>query len=356
MVVMGAPMTTAARWHHYPLVAQEQHARSWLVSQANLGRAPKTVEAYGRALQDFLTFAAENHVDPATAGREHIAAYVRHLLSRPRASRENVRVLDTGGGLANATVQQRLTAVRLYYDYLIEDGHRADNPVGRGRYTPGRDFGGPRDRGLVPRYQKLPIIPSDEQWQLVLQAAYAESIRNRFMFALAYDAALRREELCSLEVGDIDPPYRLVRVRAETSKSRRDRVVPYSEATGALYAAYLSDRRTLCTERGPLFRSHSDRNRAAPISPWTWSKVVRGIAARANVAQFSTHTPRHLRLTDLARVGWDIHAIATFAGHRSIESTLRYIHLSGRELADKLQHSMDALHAERRRQLEGLLP
>jgi integrase/recombinase XerD len=51
-----------------------------------------------------------------------------------------------------------------------------------------------------------------------------------------------------------------------------------------------------------------------------------------------------------------VHAIATFAGHRSIESTLHYIHLSGRELASKLQHSMDALHAERRRQLESLLP
>ncbi|HZU46879.1 MAG TPA: site-specific integrase [Mycobacterium sp.] len=207
----------------------------------------------------------------------------------------------------------------------------------------------------MPRYQKLPIIPSDEQWQLVLHAAHAESVRNRFMFALAYDAALRREELCSLDVSDVDPAYRLVRVRAETSKSRRDRVVPYSEPTGALFGAFLSDRRTMCTERGPLFRSHSDRNRAAPISPWTWSKVVRGIGLRAGVAQFATHTPRHLRLTDLARAGWDIHAIATFAGHRTVESTLRYIHLSGRELASKLELSMDALHAERRRQLESLL-
>jgi len=352
---MGMPMITTPRWDHYPLVAQEQRARSWLVSQANLGRAPKTVEAYGRALQDFLRFAADNQVDASTAGREHIASYVHRLLTRPRERGENVRVLDSGGGLANATLQQRLTAVRLYYDYLIEEGLRVDNPVGRGRYTPGRGFGGPRDRGLVPRYQKLPIIPSDEQWQLVLHAAHAESVRNRFMFALAYDAALRREELCSLDVSDVDPAYRLVRVRAETSKSRRDRVVPYSEPTGALFGAFLSDRRTMCTERGPLFRSHSDRNRAAPISPWTWSKVVRGIGLRAGVAQFATHTPRHLRLTDLARAGWDIHAIATFAGHRTVESTLRYIHLSGRELASKLELSMDALHAERRRQLESLL-
>ena len=49
--------------------------------------------------------------------------------------------------------------------------------------------------------------------------------------------------------------------------------------------------------------------------------------------QFSTHTTRHLCLTDLARMGWQLHAIATFAGHRSTESTLTYIHLSGGYLA-----------------------
>ena len=352
---MGMPMTTTVRWDHFPLVLENQEARVWLTIQANLGRAPNTVEAYGRALQDFLAFAARHDVEPVTAEREHIASYVHDLLTRPRPSRANVRVLDSGAGLANSTLQQRLVAVRLYYDYLLEEGIRTDNPVGRGRYTPGLRFGGPHERGLVPRYQKLPLIPTDDQWQAVLKAAHVESFRNRFMLALAYDAALRREELCALEVADLDPAYRPIHVRAETSKSRRDRVVPYSEATGRLYGAYLGERRRLSSERGPLFRSDSDRNRAAPISRWTWSKVVHSLAMRADVPQFSTHTPRHLRLTDLARAGWDIHAIATFAGHRTIESTLHYIHLSGRELSTKLEQTMVGLHAERQRQLESLM-
>ena len=69
--------------------------------------------------------------------------------------------------------------------------------------------------------------------------------------------------------------------------------------------------------------------------------------------RFSTHATRHLCLTDLARMGWELHAIASFAGHRSTESTLKYIHLSGRDLADKLQghgpHSRLAGRAARRR-------
>ncbi len=93
--------------------------------------------------------------------------------------------------------------------------------------------------------------------------------------------------------------------------------------------------------------SESRRNHAQPLSLWTWSKVVRRIALAADVPKFSTHTTRHLCLTDLARMGWELHTIATFAGHRHTDSTLRYIHLSGRDLADKFGRSMDHIHAQR---------
>jgi integrase len=80
---------------------------------------------------------------------------------------------------------------------------------------------------------------------------------------------------------------------------------------------------------------------------WTWSKVIRGIALRAKIPQFSTHTLRHLCLTDLARSGWELHAIATFAGHRNLTTTLQYIHLSARDLADKLARGMTQIHTWR---------
>jgi len=343
---------TDVRWERYPLVRADPLARGWLQIRADLGLAPNTIEAYGRALQGYLSFSSQAAVVPETAGRAHIAAYVHELTTRPRASGAGVRALESGAGLANATLQQRLVAVRLFYDHLIEEGVRADNPVGRGRYTPGKAFGGARERGLIPRYQKLPWIPSDEQWQAVLGATRAESLRNRLMLALAYDAALRREELCALAVDDLDVARRLLRIRAETTKGRiHERVVPYSAPTGELYAAYVRERRTLSRARGPLFVSASHRNRGRPISIWTWSKVVAGIAARAGVPRFSTHTLRHLCLTDLARAGWDIHEIARFAGHRSLQTTFRYIHLSGRDLAANLERGMAEIHAWRTRQL-----
>src|SRR5512134_3651529 len=240
-------------------------------------------------------------------------------------------------------MQQRLTAVRLFYDHLVEEGRRDANPVGRGRYAPGARAGGSR-RGLAPRETRLPWIPDETEWRAVLDVARREPIRNRAMLALGYDAGLRREELCSLRTDDLDPGHRLLRIRAETTKGRRERVVPYSAVSGELLRAYLAHRAGFSRARGPLFLSESRRNHAAPLTPWTWSKVVRRIALAAGVPRFGTHTLRHLCLTDLARAGWELHAIATFAGHRDPTTTLRYVHLSGRELASKLARGMAEIH------------
>ena len=79
------------------------------------------------------------------------------------------------------------------------------------------------------------------------------------------------------------------------------------------------------------------------------------MALRAGLPAFSTHTLRHLCLTDLARSGWELHEIATFAGHRSTQTTLQYIHLSGRDLAAKLEGGMAQIHAERIAQISEVL-
>ena len=321
--------------------------------QVKFGLAPNTIYAYGRALNDYLGFCSKCSVEPLSATREHIANYVNNLTTRTHQAQG--RFPSKGQGLANATIQQRLTGVRLFYDHLLEDGLRTDNPVGRGRYTPGKRFGGQRDRGLIPHFHKLPWIPTDDQWQQVLAAAQGEPIRNRVMLALAYDAGLRREELCALAITDVDFSRRLLSIRAETTKNRQSRVVPYSVVTSEMLALYLRKRRELSRAPGPLFLSESRRNQAQPLSIWTWTKVIKNIAAHANLPQLTTHTLRHLCLTDLARADWDIHEIAIFAGHRSIQTTLQYIHLSGRDLAKKLERSMASIHDMRIRLMKEVL-
>jgi integrase/recombinase XerD len=338
----------AIEWFRYPLVAVHEQARAWITTESLLGLAPNTLDAYARGLDDFLGFCQKAGISPVTATRADLACYVGDLRGRPRPpSHQGSSEVAPSTGLSNATLQQRLTAVRLFFDFLIEEGQRTDHPVGRGRYTPGKAFGADRERALVPRFQTLPWIPSDEQWRGFLEIVRRAPLRTRCMAALAYDAGLRREELCSLSSTDLDPAHRMIHVRAEVAKGSRERVVPYSETSGELLRAYLAHRRTLAQTRGPLFLSESPRNYAQPITLWTWSKVVRQLALEANLPRFSTHTFRHLCLTDLARSGWEVHQIAQFAGHRNPQTTLLYIHLSGHDLAEQFARGMSHIHAWR---------
>lgn len=226
---MGAnSLICEARWERYPLVAENVHSRAWLTWQCNRGLAANMLEAYGRGLEKHLLFLARRGVTiDQTTGLE-ISAYLRDLLL-PTPGASNSRRAD-GNLLANATLQQRVTVIRLFYDYLVEEGIRERNPVRYGVLGIGR---------LVPRYRKQPWIPNDEQWQAVLEAGRRGPVRNRVMLAMSYDCALRREEICNLETGDIDPAHRLIRIRVENTKGRRERVVPFSEQTSELYARYL---------------------------------------------------------------------------------------------------------------------
>jgi integrase/recombinase XerD len=341
-------------WAKYPQIHVHPLARAWLQMVADLGRSPHTVDAYGRGLNAFLAFVATGIEDPLSGSvehplpeavtRAHIVQFVHHLLSLPGPHRRSVLHLDSGAGLATATLQQRLTAVRLWFDYLVEEGSRSTNPVGRGKYVRGGAWGA--ERGLLRRTSRLPWIPTEEEWLRLLLAARVEPLRNRVMLALQYEGALRREELVSLAVSDIDPAFRTVSIRAEMTKGKaRSRIVTYSPLTGRLYQAYLLERRRMDARSGPLFLSRSNRNRAQAVSVSTWDKVVRGVRERAGVPRFTTHTPRHLCLTDLARAGWGLRELAEYAGHRDPQTTMTYIHLSGRDLVHKFAKSMQRQEA-----------
>jgi integrase/recombinase XerD len=71
----------------WPVLGRHERAAEWLRIWVDLGR---------------------EGVDPVTASRAHVAVYVRELSSRPSRRGGNVVSIDSGSGLANATIQQRL--------------------------------------------------------------------------------------------------------------------------------------------------------------------------------------------------------------------------------------------------------
>lgn len=300
-------------------------AERWLKLLSDLGRAQATLSAYRSALRHYFAFCSQHRLEPEKARFEDLAAYISpQLPGMPFPA-------------ASATLQLRLSAIRLWYDFLMHLDLCTVNPLPRSG-TPGMLSA---RRGLVPRVVKLPRIPDDAQWQSFLFCAAASPLRDRLMLALTYYGALRRSEITSLNIEDFDFAHRLIRIRAETTKSRRERIVCYSPAAVPVLAAHLMQMKQSGGARGALFRSASDRNQGAPLSFWTWSKTVRKWALGSGMPDISTHTFRHLRLTHLARAGWKLHELATYAGHRDPATTQVYIHLSGRDLAARMAGAIE---------------
>jgi integrase len=322
------------------LVHDQASVEEWLYLLSCLGRAPATVLAYRRCLIHYLAYCRASRVAPEGATLENVSLYVRTLLPGSATS------------IANSSLHQRLTAIRLWYDHLVYQGVCEKNPVVRGRHSSAshpiahEGFA----RGLVQRLVKLPHVPSDEEWGALLRVASTSSVRNRLMLALGYYGALRRSELLGLQISDLDPAHRLVSLRAETTKGKRARIVGYSPTIGAVLMMHLRAMRSLDPRPGPLFRSESDRNAGKPLSIWSWSKIVRAWSLSAGIPGFSTHSLRHLRLTHLARSGWKLHELTSYAGHRDPKTTMIYLHLSGGDLAARMAgavaHIDARVHAE----------
>lgn len=292
----------------------------WLRLLSDLGRSRSTINVYRGALTHFFNFCIQQKLSPAQITFEDIAAYIRpQLPGMPRPS-------------ASATLQVRLSVIRQWFDYLIYMDVVTMNPLPRSG-APGISSAG---RGLVQRITHLPQIPNDNQWYHLLNYVSNCSLRDRLMLALAYHGALRRAEVTAIAIEDVDPAHRLIRIRAENTKSKRERVVCYGPEITPVLAAHFRQLHQAGINGGALFRSASDRNYGSPLSYWSWSKTVRAWSVNTGLPDVSTHTFRHLRLTHLARAGWKLHEIATYAGHRDLRTTQIYIHLSGSDLATRM--------------------
>jgi integrase/recombinase XerD len=345
---MRIPHECSVEWHRFPAVVAEPLARAWLDLVELRGRDPKTIDAYGRGLNEFIAWLDGR--SPTAVDELDAYTFIRHLQTRG-----NVRQLSAGGALKNATLQQKVTVVRLFYDDLLRRKLIAEHPLPRGRWSDNRRD---RVRGVLPRDRRLPWIPDDDQWRRFLDVVRHEPLRTRLMTLLAYEGALRRETLVGLEVGDVDLPNRLIKIRPEIVKGGQGNVVVFSAPTANTYARYLPELKAVAShsrrKNNRLFRSVSDRNYGAGLSPWSWNKIVGALGARADLPRFSPHTFRHLRLTHMARAGFELLEIARYAGHRQLETTMIYIHLSGRDLGEKVERNMRIMDEQLVRVAEAL--
>src|SRR5256885_16921244 len=99
----------------WPVLVRHERAAEWLQVWTDLGRAARTIDAYARGLAEFLEVCEGAGVDPVAASRADVAVFVRVLTSRPSRHGPNVVSIDSGAGVANATLQQRLGSVGVVF-------------------------------------------------------------------------------------------------------------------------------------------------------------------------------------------------------------------------------------------------
>ncbi len=361
--------THEVKWEQYPRVAVQEAAHSFIERLVLKGKRPKTVDAYARAIEDLLAYFSTIPSQPLLEADEaELDGYIASLKQRSPKKRGRGGMIErtsklrslTANRLRDSTIAQRVVACRLFYDFLIRKRLRCDpiNPIARG--SDGRDGRHPT-RGPVSKQHRLPWLPSDEVWeQFIRYVLTCEDARTQAMILLAYDAALRREELMLLRVDDIDWARGMLTIRPETTKGGRMRHVPVQACVLHLVRHYIEgDRRTLIAaydgdDTGPIFVSASTRNPGRPLSVGAFDEIMERVRALVGLPALTPHTLRHQRCTMLKRAGVSLDDIALFAGHKSTITTRLYIHLAPTELSKRIRSKIEPFDAPIRQLVEQI--
>ena len=159
------------------------------------------------------------------------------------------------------------------------------------------------------------------------------STRDRAVLELLYSSGLRRSELCSIDLSELDLKARTVRVLGKGSKQR---IVPIGTKAVEAIKAYLNspsygaerNRRGLGgggAGEQPLFLLKNGKR----LTPrMVYDIVSKAFANQPDMPRAHPHMLRHTTATHLLDHGADLRAVKEILGHESLRTTQRYTHLT----------------------------
>jgi integrase/recombinase XerD len=295
------------------------------------GRArPNTVRAIAFDLKAFFCVVGRDPVEVTSAD-------VLDFVAAQRGDRSVVRLADRESGLSARTIARRLASVSGFYAYVVARGDTpvAANPVPRGLAT--RRQGASKRARLVPlvRVPKtLPRVLTPGEVRALVSAL--RTARDRAMVEAMVLGGLRRCEVLGLTLDDLLVAER--RVFIAEGKGGHQRVVPVSGRFFVTVGDYLDlERPEASADR--LFVVLKGPRRGQPLSAEGLDEVLAGARRRAGLERGTCHELRHTCLTRLREAGMALEAIQAQAGHRSIESTRVYLHLTNDWLAGEYRRA-----------------
>jgi integrase/recombinase XerD len=233
---------------------------------------------------------------------------------------EITRLTTEWQDLARASVARKSAALRRFFGFLVDDGHRGDDPShalprpGSARRLPKTLDHGDIDRlfaALADRIERLARRPAD--------------LRLSALVELLYGSGLRATELVSLDLRAIAPdrPFTILK-----GKGGRERLVPVSERARLAVAAWIEVRSGAGPWLFPSGKAHLSRVRLF--------QLLRELAAEAGIPpeRISPHVLRHAFATHLLEGGADLRALQTMLGHADIATTEIYTHVETSRLVE----------------------
>jgi integrase/recombinase XerD len=295
------------------------------------GRArPNTVRAIAFDLKAFFAVVGKDPVEVTSAD-------VLDFVAGQRGDRTVVRLADRESGLSPRTIARRLASLSGFYAYVVARGDTpvAANPVPRGLAT--------RRRGASKRARFVPLVRVPKTLPKVLTPGEVtallsalRTVRDRAMVEAMVLGGLRRCEVLGLTLADLQVAER--RVFIAEGKGGHQRVVPVSERFFASIGAYLDlERPNGPTDR--VFVVLKGPRQGQQLSAEGLDEILAGARRRAGLERGTCHELRHTCLTRLREAGMALEAIQAQAGHRSIESTRVYLHLTNDWLAGEYQRA-----------------
>lgn len=218
------------------------------------------------------------------------------------------------------------TAIKSYYNFLILEGIREDNPL---------------DKIDTPRFKRhFPHVLSIEEVDRllgVIDIKTASGLRDRALYELIYSCGLRASEAVDLNKSNLFISEGVLLVRG---KGNKERLVPLGEVAIHWIRLYLDE------ARGKLSTNYKEdslflNSRGGRLTRKGMWKNFKAYCAKSGV-EGKLHSLRHSFATHLLIGGADLRSVQELLGHSDIGTTQIYTHLSSNEL----QEAFTAYHPE----------
>jgi integrase len=298
---------------------------------------PNSVLAAGYDLKVFFTAVRKEPVDVTMTD---VLDFINEQRSPTRGSNV-VRLVDGEAGLSARTIRRRLATLSGLYGYL-----GARNMVSAYPVPTGLSVRKPSDHRR--RVRSTPLIRTPRTLPRILDSADATALlaatrtdRDRAMLLAMLLGGLRRCEVLGLRLADIDLADRKVMITE--GKGGHHRIVPVAPGFFNALTAYLNLERPAETSCSSVFVVLKGPRRGQPLSAAGLDEIVGGARGRADLRRVTCHMLRHTCLTRLREAGMSLEAVQAQAGHRNIESTRIYLHLSDTWLSGQYHLAITAL-------------